>query len=161
LKRECNAKVTYKPDGSWEAEVPKAHIRRGVAMMEATRRIKNERIKEKQERKRGDLVRVVRPDGRVVAIEPDTVDHFKDKRGLRPAGRNGRSAASYFSLAGLGEKWERGPDGMNFFWDGGWDPRPENKPWPSPQHDPAGNRWVMCPSYEGDELTWVLEDEVA
>jgi hypothetical protein len=141
--------------------VPREHIKRGVEMMEGQRRIKLERDRERSATREREFVGVARKDGKVVSIAPEAVEKLKDKRGLRPAGRNGRSAASYFSLAGLEEKWERGPDGMHFFWDGGWEPRPGGDAWPSPQHDPAGNVWVLSPLYEGDETTWVLESEVA
>lgn len=104
--------------------------------------------------------KVVTKAGRVVEVSETHVDYLKDRKGLRPVGRNGTSAALHFSMVGLGERWERGPDGMNFFWDGGWEPRPEGRQWPSPQRDPDGNRWVMDPKFDGDDLAWMPDDEV-
>jgi transposase InsO family protein len=144
------------------AEVPREHIKRGIEMMEGQRRVRLERDTERAERRRRDYVKVVRRDGKVVEIAPDTVDQMKDKKGLRPAGRNGRSAAIYFGPTR--SKYEQGPDGLYFEWDGGWVPSEFGLSHleerfggevPSPQRDPDGNKWFRV----GGE--WVLESEVA
>lgn len=109
--------------------------------------------------------RVVRRDGKVVEIDQEFVDTFKDKKGLRPVGRNGVSAAQRFSMSGAFWRFEQGPNGMWFYWDGGWAPAKTSNNggfgWirpvatEEPQPDPAGNIWV----YSGSE--WSLEDEIA
>ena len=157
LEREAKAKVTYNPDGSWVAEVPREHIKRGVAMMEGSRRIKLDRDRERGAQRARDYVKVVRPDGKVVSISPDTVDGLKDKKHLRPVGRGGNSDVRHFGLSESFGKYEQGPEGLWFVWNDGWEPTSlfGGDKREGSQPDPDGNVWVRVDS------EWVLESEVA
>jgi ribosomal protein L36 len=152
LRKEVKARIEYKKDGDWVAHVPPEHAKRAFQMMNGSRKVKNERgelVKSRQ-----DKERLVRRDGRVIEVNADNVDLLK-KKGLRPTGRNGRSAALYFSMSEAAERYVRGPDGLDFVWSDGWEPAPLFTPRvESPQRDPDGNVWVK----QGSE--WVLDDEV-
>ena len=126
-------------------------------MMEGPRRVKLERDRERGAIRARDYVKVVREDGKVVSISPDTVDGLKDKRRLRPIGRNGVSAAQHFGLSGSFGKYEQGPDGLWFVWNDGWEPTTlfGGSEALSPQRDPDGNMWVKV---DGE---WLFESEVA
>ena len=160
LRREVHAKIEYGRDGDFTATVPREHIKRAHEMMGDVRRIRRDRSMEFKSRHTKE--RLVNKNGKVVDIREDFVDRFKHK-GLRPAGRNGRSAVLYFS-AGR-SLYEQGPDGLYFEWDGGWTPSTFSLSAlqdrfggevPSPQRDPDGNVWVRDSDGE-----WVLESEVA
>lgn len=125
-----------------------------MEMMDGVRRVRRERSDEFRSKQPKE--KVVRRDGRVVEISATHVEHLKDKRGLKPVGRNGVSASIYFGLSDAAERYERGPDGLYFVWNDGWEP---TNLWrngaKSPQRDPDGNLWV---EQDGE---WSLEDEVA
>lgn len=123
-------------------------------MMSGVRRVRKERsesFKAKQPQEK-----VVTRDGRVVEISETHVDHLKDRRSLRPVGRNKMGAALHFSMSQSFGKYEQGPDGLWFVWTGGWEPTKlfGGKEVSGHQRDPDGNVWVK----QGDD--WVLEDEV-
>ena len=125
-------------------------------MMNGPRRIKLERDRERQAIRDGEREKVVTRDGRVVKLMPNHIDQMKDKKGLRPVGRGGVSAATRFGLNQAFGRYEQGPDGLWFVWNGGWEPTNLfRKQAESPQRDPDGNVWVE----ENGE--WCLEDEVA
>lgn len=157
IRRETGARIEYKENGDWVAHVPKDQMAKGVAMMQGPRSIKLERDRERQAKREKDFEKVVTRDGRVVGISPAHVDMFKNKRGLRPVGRNGVSAALRFGLNQAFEKYEQGPDGLWFVWNDGWEATNlfRKASVQSPQKDPDGNVWV-----ERDN-EWFLEDEVA
>lgn len=141
------------PDGSWECTVNDPQdIKRAFQMQEGVRRIDVERGEQLSAKRQRDKERVVRKDGKVIEIDGDLIDHAKNR--IRPLGRGGRSAAESFSFSGLAQRYVRGPDGLDFVWDGGWQPVTI---WAtaasSPQRDPAGNVWVK-PNGE-----WLLESE--
>ena len=98
--------------------------------------------------------KVVNKHGKVIEVNEDNVDRMANK-GIKPVGRGGRSAALYFDMASVTERYVRGPDGLDFVWTDGWEPAPLFTPNAvSPQRDPDGNVWVK----QGTE--WVLESEV-
>jgi hypothetical protein len=122
-------------------------------MMNGSRRIKRDRGEEVSSGIARE--RVVRKDGKVVNVAAEHVDRIKDKNGIRPTGRGGRSASLYFSMAEAAERYVRGPDGLDFVWNDGWEPAPLfSKGAKTPQRDPDGNVWVKT---DGE---WVLESEV-
>jgi hypothetical protein len=153
IVRETGARVDYKPDGSWVAHVPKDKIKRGVEMMEGPRRIKLERDRERGARREEREEKVVTRDGRVVGISPELVDQLKDKRGLRPVGRGGVSGRLFFGMSSASSKYVRGPDGLDFIWNDGWEPASLFTPNAGGrQRDPDGvGVWVKV---DGD---WELE----
>lgn len=121
-------------------------------MMNGSRRIKKERGEEFNATQKYE--KVVRKDGRVTEVLEDNVDRLKGK-GMKPVGRSGRAAALYFDMASAAERYVRGPDGMDFVWQDGWEPAPLFTPKAvSPQRDPDGNVWVK------HENEWVLDIEV-
>lgn len=153
LRREAKARIEYKAGGEWVAHVPPTHAKRAFEMMNGSRKVKRERGMQYNSKTKKE--RVVRGDGRVVEVPEEHIDRFKDKKNLRPVGRNGRSSALYFDMASVSERYVMGPDGLDFVWQDGWEPAPLFTPKAqSPQRDPDGNVWVK----QGDE--WVLETEV-
>lgn len=134
------------------AHVPPEYAKKAFQMMEGSRREKRDRGEEINSRRKTE--RVVNKHGRVVELSDDNVDRFA-KKGIKPVGRGGRSAALYFDMASVTERYVRGPDGLDFVWTDGWEPAPLFTPNAvSPQRDPDGNVWVK----QGTE--WVLESEV-
>ena len=132
--------------------MPPSHAKRAFEMMNGSRKVKKERGEEFNVGQKFE--RVARKDGKVVSILEEHVDNLK-RKGLRPVGRGGRSAAIYFDMATAAERYVMGPDGMDFVWNDGWEPAPLFTPKAeSPQRDPDGNVWVK----QGTE--WVLDDEV-
>lgn len=118
------------------------------------RRAKADRYRELQERSREDYEHVVRKDGKVVRIAPQHVDHLKDKKGLRPAGRNKVSGSLFFGMSQATQKYVRGLDDLDFIWNDGWEPAPLfSRGASGPQRDPDGNVWVRNEE-NGD---WELE----
>jgi len=152
-KREFGKKCKLSPDGkSFELKVTEdSDIRKAYEMQAGTRAVEIERGAEMQARMRRE--KVVRKDGRVVDFPEELVDTAKDK--LRPAGRSGGAPTERFGLSDAFRKYERGPDGLWFVDNGGWEP---TDLWRngalSPQRDPDGNRWV---EQDGE---WSLMDEV-
>lgn len=121
-------------------------------MMEGTRRSKRDRGYEFDAKHAKQ--KVVNKHGKVVEVNESSLDRMV-KKGIKPVGRGGRSAALYFDMASAAERYVRGPDGLDFVWTDGWEPAPLFTPRvESPQRDPDGNVWVK----QGTE--WVLDDEV-
>ena len=134
------------------AHVPPEYAKKAFQMMEGSRRAKRDRGEELNARRKTE--KVVNKHGRVVELSDDNVDRFA-KKGIKPVGRGGRSAALYFDMASAAERYVQGPDGLDFVWQDGWEPAPLFTPNAvSPQRDPDGNVWVK----QGTE--WVLDDEV-
>lgn len=130
-----------------------ADIRRAFEMQEGTRRIDVERGATLQARMK--RTKVIRHDGRMVEFPEDMVEQAKHK--FRPAGRHGGAPSVRFGLSESFGRYEQGPDGLWFVWNGGWEPTTlfGGKQIDGHQRDPDGNLWVK----QGNE--WVLEDEVA
>lgn len=156
FEREFGAnRVKDEPDGSWTCTLTERQdIRRAHEMQAGVRQIDVERGRVVKSKWDGKKERVVRRDGRVIEVPSETVDAVKHK--LRPAGRNGRSAVTYFmGISSATAKYVRGQDGLYFVWNEGWEPV---SMWSSgiasPQRDPHGNVWVNSGG------GWVLEDEV-
>lgn len=112
-------------------------------MLDGMRRARKDRDREVQEVSRKDYEKVVRPDGKVVRLAPHAIEQAKNKRGLRPVGRNGVSGSLFFGLSGATSKYVTGPDGLDFVWNDGWEPAPLfSKGAEGEQRDPDGNVWV-------------------
>ena len=134
------------------AHVPPSHAKRAFEMMNGSRKIKAERGQEFQAGQ--NYEKVVAKNGRVIDVMEENVERLKHK-GLKPVGRSGRSAALYFDMSSAAERYVRGPDGLDFVWQDGWEPAPLFTPNAvSPQRDPDGNIWVK------HEDEWVLDSEV-
>ncbi len=146
-------KVKDEGGGEWSLSLKEDHqIKRAIEMQEGTRKIEIERGAEMQARlKRERVIRKV--DGKMVEFPEEMLDQAKDK--FIPAGRNGRTASLKFGLSDAFRRYEQGPDGLWFVWDGGWEP---TELWRNaaegPQRDPDGNEWV---ERNGE---WFLGDEV-
>lgn len=152
MRRDAKARIEYKKNGDWVAHVPPENAKRAFQMMEGSRRAKRDRGAELDSRQVKH--KVVNKHGKVVELSEDAVDRYA-KKGIKPVGRGGRSAALYFDMASAAERYVRGPDGLDFVWQDGWEPAPLFTPRAeSPQRDPDGNVWVK----QGTE--WVLDNEV-
>ena len=91
--------------------------------------------------------------GYVVDFPEELIDQAKHK--FRPAGRSGIAPAERFSMSDIAPDLERGPDGLYFRWNGGWEPVNLFRNGAlSPQRDPDGNVWTET---DGE---WSLMDEV-
>ena len=147
-------RVKDEKDGSWTLSLhEREDIRKAHQMQEGSRRLDIERGQQLQAKTDGKRTRVVRKDGRIVEIHDDLVDLAK--KNLRPLGRGGVSAAEHFSLSDAYGKYEKGPDGLWFVWNDGWEATTLFSKNPtSPQRDPYGNVWVRV---NGE---WSLESEV-
>lgn len=132
--------------------MPPEHAKRAFQMMEGSRKAKRERGAEYDAKHVKQ--KVVNKHGKVIEVAEENVDRMA-RKGIKPLGRGGRSAALYFDMASAAERYVRGPDGLDFVWTDGWEPAPLFTPNAvSPQRDPDGNVWVK----QGTE--WVLDDEV-
>jgi len=129
-------------------------IRKAHQMQEQMRRIEVERGHEVQSKWDGKRAKVVRSDGKRMNYPEELLDSIKGK--VRPAGRNGGAPSIRVGLSDSFGKYEQGPDGLWFVWDGGWEPTNLfiRGPVGEKQRDPDGNAWV---SKDGE---WVLDSEV-
>jgi len=152
-KREFGDKCKLSPDGkSFELKVTDDRdIRRAHEMQEGSRKIEVERGAEMQARMKRE--KIIRRDGKVVDFPEELVDTVK--KSFRPAGRSGIAPAERFSMSDIAPDLERGPDGLYFRWNDGWEPVNLFRNGAlSPQRDPDGNEWVEM---DGE---WSLMDEV-
>jgi hypothetical protein len=98
----------------------------------------------------GKKERVARRDGKVIEMREDLIENVKHR--VKPVGRNGMGGRLFFGMSGSTAKYVRGPDGLDFIWNDGWDPAPlYTKNVEGPQRDPDGGVWVKV---NGD---WELE----
>jgi hypothetical protein len=152
--RDC---VTENPDGSWVARIrDRDKMKKALGMMGGVHREESERGREVQASMARE--RVVMEDDSIREVPEHLLDNMRRKftKGMKPVGRNGKAAALHFSMSDASRKYVRGPDGMDFVWDGGWVPAPLfTKDALSPQRDPHDNVWVK------DAEEWVLMDEVS
>jgi len=129
----------------------RADIRKAHEMQEGSRKHEVERGAELQSRMSKE--KVVRRDGRVIDFPEEMIDQAKHR--FRPAGRSGIAPAERFSMSDIAPDLERGPDGLYFRWNDGWEPVNLFRNGAlSPQRDPDGNVWVEA---NGE---WSLMDEV-
>lgn len=143
--REFGAdKVKDEPDGSWTCNVIEPRdIRKAYEMMNGVRQVEIERGREYKSRWDGKREKVVRRDGKVIEMPEHLVDQVKNK--VRPAGRGGRGIALRFGMSDVTSRYVRGPDGIDFVWNDGWEPTElwvRGKNLPNTQRDPDGNVWV-------------------
>jgi hypothetical protein len=150
-------RVKDEKDGSWTLTLhDRDEIKKAHQMQNQLRRVEVERGEQVQAKWDGKREKLQRPDGRLVDIPDELVDQAKGN-GLRPVGRNKKSAVGYFALSSSMQGYEQGPDGLWFVWNDGWEPTAlwtRDKDLAEKQRDPDGNVWVR---HEGE---WVLESEV-
>lgn len=143
IRKETGARIEYKDNGDWVAHVPKEKIARGVAMLDGMRRARKDRDLEVQAVSRKDYEKVVRPDGKVVKVAPNALEQMKDKKHLRPVGRNGVSSTLFYGLSEATKRYVQGPDKLCFIWNEGWEPVTLfSNGAEGEQRDPDGNVWV-------------------
>lgn len=148
-------KVKDEKDGSWTLTLhERDDIRKAHQMQEGMRKLDIERGEQVKAKSDGRREKLVRRDGRVIELADELVDQAKHK-GLRPAGRNGRSVPIRSHLSSSYGKYEQGPDGLWFVWNDGWEPTKLWEP-SSPaekQRDPDGNVWVRA-----EDGGWELDE---
>ena len=148
-------KVKDEKDGSWTLSLhERADIKKAHQMQEGSRRLDVERGQERAARWDGKKEKMLRSDGRVVEMREDLIDRVKGK--MRSVGRNGFAPSLHFGMSDSYGKYEKGPDGLWFVWNDGWEATTLFSKQPgSPQRDPYGNVWVKDANDE-----WTLESEV-
>ena len=150
------ASVKDNADGSWTCTLrDKDQARRAFDMQAGIRKIDVERGEQRRAKHDGKRERVARQDGRIIEMREDLIDNVKHK--VRPVGRYSTAPSVRFGLSESFGKYEQGPQGLWFVWNGGWEPTSlfGGAALEGEQHDPDGNVWLKVQ----DE--WVLESEVA
>lgn len=154
-KKKFGSKCKVSPDGnSFELTVREdKDIRAAYEMQEGSRRIDVEQGALAQSRMKRERV-IRKGDGRMVEFPEELLEQTKHR--FHTPGRNGGAPSVRFGLTDVFEKYEQGPDGLWFVWNGGWEP---TSLWrngaQSPQRDPDLNVWIEV------NREWLLDSEVA
>lgn len=148
-------KIKDEGNGDWSLTLhDRDDIKRAHQMQDGARKHEVERGAQLHAKNDGRREKVVRRDGHVLDFPEDLIDIAKSK--FRPAGRNGGAPSVRFGLSDSFGRYEQGPDGLWFVWDGGWEPTSlftRDKQLADRQRDPNGNVWVKV---EGE---WVLSED--